>query len=527
MPFPQIPLPQPPTGSRRIADWLRYLGEWVMLQSGQTLASSAGGHLGDWIEKRMGITPEIEAPSSEPVLDYLLNLEGMPPEITEAIRSTAGKESVDRVAMGVLFSALGFAGMIGGPTSVVSRAQSYEADKRFRSARPAPEYLWAMIRRLPEKWETFQTYLEETGWSDDLITAWQEITRPLLDNRDLATAYLRGHMTPDEFNQAISKKGYSDRDRDIIDKLTQVIPPVQDLIRMSVREAFDEQAVRQFGYDDNFPAEFGAWAEKQGLSRDWAGKYWRAHWQLPSVQLGMEMLHRREIDPATFKLLLRVSDYPTYWQDKIEAVSYSPYTRVDVRRMFEMGVLGETELLEAYLDAGYNEERAAKLTEWTIKEYGHGQESKMINAVLAALQYGTITESEARTQLEMLDVPAFQIDSDLALAQFKKEDRYEREVHKNIKVDFVGGMIDESQAISRLAATNPPAGFIKDQVELWKVLRARKVKKLTFAQVKKFWQNGIIDEGDVDREMSKIGYGKEYAEWFKLLWLLDMMEEEE
>jgi len=209
-----------------------------MLQSGQTLASSAGGHLGDWIEKRMGITPEIEAPSSEPVLDYLLNLEGMPPEITEAIRSTAGKESVDRVAMGVLFSALGFAGMIGGPTSVVSRAQSYEADKRFRSARPAPEYLWAMIRRLPEKWETFQTYLEETGWSDDLITAWQEITRPLLDNRDLATAYLRGHMTPDEFNQAISKKGYSDRDRDIIDKLTQVIPPVQDLIRMSVREAF-------------------------------------------------------------------------------------------------------------------------------------------------------------------------------------------------------------------------------------------------------------------------------------------------
>jgi len=224
--------------------------------------------------------------------------------------------------------------------------------------------------------------------------------------------------------------------------------------------------------------------------------------------------------------LLRVSDYPTYWQDKIEAVSYSPYTRVDVRRMFEMGVLGETELLEAYLDAGYNEERATKLTEWTIKEYGHGQESKMINAVLAALQYGTITESEARANLQALDVPDFQIDSDLALAQFKKEDRYEREVHKNIKVDFVGGMIDESTAIARLAATNPPSGFIKDQVELWKVLRARKVKKLTFNQVKTFWVSGIIDECDVDREMAKIGYGKEYAEWFKILWMIQLIEEE-
>ena len=81
--------------------------------------------------------------------------------------------------------------------------------------------------------------------------------------------------------------------------------------------------------------------------------YWRAHWELPSPTTGFEMLHRLhpdvlevigekykemglnpddlKTDLDTLKELLKISDYPKYWRDRLAAISYSPLTRVDLR----------------------------------------------------------------------------------------------------------------------------------------------------------------------------------------------------
>jgi hypothetical protein len=527
MPKLQIPIPPPPRGSRKISDWGKWILDIFLLGSGQTFANEAGVAVDKWVTKLLGIDPIAAPPSRDPILDYLADIEGIPPEVVASIQEASAKGDSSRVMLGVLYATLGVMGMIAGPTSIVGKVAGYTVDKTYRSARPNPAELMAMLRRDPADAASISEYLRETGWPDDLIDGWEKITRPLLDNADLASGYLRGFMTEAEFHAQLRKKGYDDADTQVIEQLVQIIPGPQDLIRMAVREAWNENVVRTFGYDADFPAEFGEWTEKQGLSAEWAQRYWRAHWNLPSVQLGYEMLHRQVMSEGDLKLLLQAQDIPPYWRDKLIEISYNPYTRVDVRRMYELGVLDETALTKAYRDAGYNAERADKLTEWTIKEYGHGQENKMANTVLSAFQKGTITEAEARAYLTDLEIPAFQQDSDIQMALLRRQTTYEGAVLRAIRTAFIGWEIDEGKARDKLAALNPPAGFINDQIALWDITRQQRLKKLTAKEIQKFWLNGVMDESEVDREMLRIGYNQERSNWFKTLWLFEMLEAEE
>jgi hypothetical protein len=77
------------------------------------------------------------------------------------------------------------------------------------------------------------------------------------------------------------------------------VPPPSDLILMAVREAFDDQVAGEFGLDANFPAPFATYGRQIGIDEQWAKRYWRSHWNLPSTEQGFEMFHRGELSRAS------------------------------------------------------------------------------------------------------------------------------------------------------------------------------------------------------------------------------------
>ena len=214
-----------------------------------------------------------------------------------------------------------------------------------------------------------RTELARLGYADERGQALIEGLRPLPSPGVIQDAYLRGFITEEEHDRLLAKHGYNEKDIALFKALYQIIPGPSDLIRMAVREAFSPDIARKFGQYEDFPDEFGEWAEKQGLSREWAERYWASHWDLPSVTQGFEMLHRRIIEEDELKLLLKALDVMPWWREKLIQLSYSPYTRVDVRRMYQLGILDETGVYLAYRDLGYDEEKARNLTEFTIRYY--------------------------------------------------------------------------------------------------------------------------------------------------------------
>ena len=186
---------------------------------------------------------------------------------------------------------------------------------------------------------------------------------------------------------------------------------------MSVREAFTPEIAGRFGQYEDLPREYVKWVGKKGLSAEWAERYWAAHWSLPSPQQGFEMLHRGIITPDELRLLLRALDIMPFWRDKLIQISYNPLTRVDIRRMYNLDVLSEQDVYKCYLDIGYNDLNAKRLTEFTIKlkiaqetKTKERQQKAVIKEIstwtasqtLSFLKRGLITQERARHELQLL-----------------------------------------------------------------------------------------------------------------------------
>jgi len=254
-------------------------------------------------------------------------------------------------------------------------------------------------------------------------------------------------------------------DQRLLKKLGRWIPGAQDLIRMAVREAWQDKVATAFGYDEEYPAEFGEWLTKQGGSTEWAKRYWRAHWDLPSPLMGYDMLHRGVIDRDTLETLLRVADYPRFWRDAMIAISYQPLTRVDVRRMYGLGVLDRAGVKNAYLQLGYDDTNAERMAEFTVRyEDLHGESKpekyrELTQAqVIKAYSRGLFTRQEAVDSLKTLRYTDEDIEFFLNMADFDKaiakvpdySAEYQRDVKSIVENAYGRALIGKDTASSML-----------------------------------------------------------------------------
>lgn len=217
---------------------------------------------------------------------------------------------------------------------------------------------------------TIAEYLQkmsDLGFSGSNAGKIVALRRNLLDPTTVQMLYLRGTITDEQREEALKSIGYYPDDIARLKTLYDVIPPIPDLIRMTVREVFDKGQAERLGLFRNFPEDVVPFAEKQGINREWMMKYWAAHWELPSPTMGFEMFQRNIIGEPELDDLLRALDYSPVWHDKLKQLNYNPLTRVDVRRMYGLGVMNYDEIIRAYQDIGYSPENARRLADFTVK----------------------------------------------------------------------------------------------------------------------------------------------------------------
>jgi hypothetical protein len=188
------------------------------------------------------------------------------------------------------------------------------------------------------------------------------LRRALFGVSEIYRAWRLGLMSDAEKNEALKKLGFNDSQIAILDKITQEYPSASDIVRFAVREVFSEDVVRKYGYDQDIPQAYIEWAKRLGLSEEFARWYWRAHWEIPSPTQAIELLARGVIDVDDVATVLKIHDIAPYWRPRLMALAFDPYTRVDVRRMYELGILTDDDLIKAARAVGYaTEEDLGKL----------------------------------------------------------------------------------------------------------------------------------------------------------------------
>ena len=323
---------------------------------------------------------------------------------------------------------------------------------------------------------------------------------------DYVRLWLRKEISEDELDNRLQMLNLGFMEREWIKSLAYHIPSPPDLIRMAVKEAFSPEIAERFGLYEDFPEEFAHWAEMQGISSFWAKAYWAAHWDLPSPTMGFEMFHRGIIDKDELMLLLRALDIMPFWRDKMIQLSYVPLTRVDIRRMYKLGILSGDDVYRAYLDLGYSPENAERLRQFVEVEAIETERDLTKSELISAFEAGMITEHEVKKELMAMKYSEEEAEVLIALQLYKKEKKIKDAQIKAIRSKYLKNVITLEEAIRRLTALALPATELDTYIELWKTEKLEISEELGLPDLKKALSLGIINKEDFIERVKRKGY---------------------
>jgi hypothetical protein len=326
---------------------------------------------------------------------------------------------------------------------------------------------------------------------------------------DSVTAWRRGIIDEDTLYTNLHKLRYTQEDIDRVISLTEYYPNPSDLVRFAVREVYSPQIAQQYGLFEDFPEEFIQAAAKAGLPEEQAKNYWGAHWELPSISQAFEMYHRRIINEEELNTLLRSQDVMPYWRERLTSMAYSPLTRVDVRRMYGLGVLDRDGVYNAYLDHGYSPENAELMTNFTIKYETNEDFGITRSTVLKSYKKGLITQDQAVSYLAQLGYAENTIELHMQQTEY---DMYEEDAElyvDNLVLLYRLGAMTIDQLKTSLLSLDLPGAYVDKIVNKEKVSTSKKLKLPTKTELEKWLELKIINETEYSNAMTRLGYQEE------------------
>jgi len=396
----------------------------------------------------------------------------------------------------------------------------YGLDRQYAAqgkTTPHPAPLDNLVRSMqvdPKRANENREQLKRLGFDDTQIDNIILSYYRLVDVETIRINFLRGNITEKLMYERMRELGYTDTRTGEIVQTWKVLPGPQDLLTMVAKEAFEPDIYTKLGLSAEFPTEQVKWLKEQGISEAWAQKYWIAHWDQPSIGQGFEMLHRGVITPDELDLLFRAVEIPPYWRDKLTQIAYNPYTRVDVRRMHNLGIINDEQLVRSYMDLGFDTEKATKMAEFTIA-FNAGSEKELTRgAILESYTEGLISRSDATDLLEAQDYSEDLADYYLTLADYNREKSLQSQHIDNIRERYLLSLITAAQARGDLNSLGLRGDNVDVLMDSWDLDRYKYGNIPSKSDLDRFLISGVITEGQYRSYMSRHGYDTQVIGWY-------------
>jgi len=197
----------------------------------------------------------------------------------------------------------------------------------------------------------------------------------------LASLRRRRMIDSEGYHSGMRQLGYLEQSTaEDLFSLTEQVPTMSDIIRFMVRDADDQALVNQFrldeGFADKYQQQLKDWSEFQGISETQAKYSWRSHWSIPSPTALFTFWHRLRYNPKfggkeklekDIRAAMIQQDILPYWHEHYLAVSFRTMRLVDIRRAFQIGSMTREEVVAAYLQLGFSDDDAEKMTLFTVR----------------------------------------------------------------------------------------------------------------------------------------------------------------
>lgn len=419
-------------------------------------------------------------------------------------------EWIAHIAIGIQM----FTNYVGVIQATMGGKATQNLQSQFRGNLPDPSSVMRAAFVAPEKGEEVRRLMGRAGISDedqDLMFLAQYATYDVSTLREI---FFRGTIDQAKAEERLAEMGYTPERIEEIMSVWAMIPSAQDLLWMVGKEAFEDELASKYGLDDEYPSDVTEWLEKQGVSPFWGRKYWRAHWDAPGIAQGYNLLHRRLINEEDLDALFRIQEIPSFWREKLMKASYYPYTRVDVRRMYERDIIDEQGVYDSYRDQGYDHEKATNLTLFAISEKQAAEKDLTRAQIEAGYKNAVIDRETAAALLVQLGYSDSEAEYMLLLVDSKEEEDYRESVLGNIKNRFLSDIIDEQELRDQLNNIGIPAKKIRVYTEQWQFLKMPKKALPSKTDLDKFYRTSIIKRDEYVDGLRRLGYEGHHITWY-------------
>ena len=450
----------------------------------------------------------------QPLINRALAVPNLPPEIRAVLESArSGKDQVGAILLA--FVALVAVGsVIPALFSGLGLLIQYVSNKTFRPNRLDFATWWTAVRRNASLQVQMTAELEDQGWTQAQMDAASSVLVRRLGVGEVLAAKYRGLTTREYALELMRQLGYGTQDANLLDQLSEQIPSASDLVRFAVREAWRDDVAARWGYDQGRPGPFDENMKKQGFPPWVSQAEWRAHWQLPSIGTGLEMLFRDEINAAEFRQLLIMQDVAPGWISHIEAISRPLPGRIDRRWAFEEGIIGEGELYTLYRADGMDERWARMMVQMVVSRSAAEAKGLTRAAIQSAYKKRRLSRDEALSMMAEIGVQESIASWYLQQADLDREQELLDQQIDNVKQRYLNNLIDNGQALEAQYALGVGGEEARVNLESWQLSKSVKVSIPSRANLDGFFKQGVIGIDQYRGQMALLGYDAQYVGWY-------------
>ena len=383
---------------------------------------------------------------------------------------------------------------------------------------------------------TIDSNYANLGYNDDYKDVLFDYYKPKLSVTELLEAEKRIENLKIDVDNELKAHGFNDNEISILRELSWAYPSPSDFIRFAVRDVFTTDKETQEALRAEFPEDIVEYAEKAGMQKDVLMWYWMSHWELPSPTQVYEMLHRLNPDVLkvrksayeemglreenlrttldTVKFYLKQADYDKRWRDRLLAISYSPLTRVDLRRIYELGLIEDDELLARLMEIGYTKKDAELLLEFYKTFRQEEARTFAKTEIKYLLYYGIINETEAKVMLERLGYTEEDAKTMIELWNVKLAEKDMRETQKYVRDAYALGEITRVEAETMLREAGLSEEVIAVVLDKEDKRRLKSQKLPSPSTVVKWLKLGIITKDVAYRLLKRINVAEDVIDYY-------------
>jgi len=354
-------------------------------------------------------------------------------------------------------------------------------------------------------------------WAVDWATS--SLVFPTFDQ--CMTMYRRGILAESDFQLYMRRNSFGDFQINQLKQLKDVIPPISDLIRFAVREAYGDHDPEK-----QYPTMVDI-ASKMGLNKEAAEWYWYSHWERIPISYMFANYYRGLWNKTKLERMLKIVDvHPDDRQD-IMNVAYQPPTVRELGYGFDVGVYTLEDISKYRAMSGLSPDDAAKSAEAMVAYRTEAERNSVRTELMYAYGRGNITRDELENKLAVIPTRIEAIELWLDRAELYK-DRITKEptmleqkiVSSSEAISiFKLGLRDEAWAKARLV----DLGWVQERIDVV-IEKAKKEiadatkppeevapRALTITQLTSMYRLQMIDKGTFEAELVIMGYSPDTA----------------